>query len=97
MKRLSIVLLGLTAMAVLAQESRDAKKNHPSTPASSVTLDRMIAAGKSQRELAKYVFDTHGCGKCHTVGSKGKLGFTDEGKQRAQGFEGCISILTAMT
>ena len=60
-------------------------------------LDQMIAAGKSNQELAQYVFDTHGCKSCHTVGHDGKLGFTAKGKERAQGFEGCINMLTAMT
>ena len=60
-------------------------------------LERMIAAGKSQRELAQYLFDTHGCKGCHTQGADGKLGFTAKGKERANGFEGCISMLTAMT
>ena len=59
-------------------------------------LDRMIAAGKSQRELAQYVFNTHGCKTCHTMGKDEKLGFTEKGKERAKGFEGCISMLTAM-
>ena len=66
------------------------------TPAPAQQLDRMIAAGKSQRELAKYVFNTHGCKDCHTMGASGKLGFTEKGKERAKGFEGCISMLTAM-
>src|SRR5437868_2453790 len=60
-------------------------------------LDRVIAAGKSQRELAQYLFDTHGCKTCHTIGREGKLGLTREGEQRAQGFEGCISTLKAMS
>ena len=63
-------------------------------------LDRMVAEGKSQRELAQYVFNTHGCKSCHTMsqkgGQSGKLGFTEKGKERAKGFEGCISMLTAM-
>jgi cytochrome c551/c552 len=63
---------------------------------SDARLDKMVAAGKSQQELARYVFDTHGCQSCHTVGQNGKLGFTDRGKQIAKGFEGCISMLTAM-
>jgi hypothetical protein len=29
-------------------------------------------------------------------GRNGKLGFTEKGKERAKGFEGCISMLTAM-
>ena len=64
---------------------------------STATLDQMIAAGKSQRELAQHLFDSQGCRKCHTIGQEGKLGFTKEGRERAQGFEGCISTLKAMT
>ena len=56
----------------------------------------MASAGKSQQDQAKYVFDSHGCKSCHTMGQNGKLGFTDRGKERAKGFEGCISMLTAM-
>ena len=57
----------------------------------------MIAAHKSQQELAKYVFDTHGCKSCHSVGQNGKLGFTSRGQQVGQDFEGCISMLKTMT
>src|SRR5579859_2313244 len=64
---------------------------------STVELDRMIAAGKSPRELALYLFDTHGCKNCHTLGQEGKLGYTKKGEERAQGFEGCISTLKAMS
>jgi len=64
---------------------------------STATLDQMIAAGKSQRELAQHLFESQGCRKCHTIGQEGKLGFTKEGRERAQGFEGCISTLKAMT
>ena len=64
---------------------------------STTELDRMVAAGKSQRELAQYLFDTHGCKGCHTLGHDGKLGFTKKGEERAQGFQGCISTLKAMS
>lgn len=60
-------------------------------------LDQMIAAGKSNQELAQYLFDTHGCKNCHTVGHDGKLGFTKMGEEKAQGFQGCISTLKAMS
>ena len=60
------------------------------------TLDKMKAAGKSQREIAQYVFDTHGCKSCHVAGQDGKLGFTAKGRETGQGFEGCISMLLAM-
>ena len=64
---------------------------------SDTELDKMIATGKSQQELAQHLFDTHGCTNCHTVGHDGKLGFTKAGEEKAQGFEGCISTLKAMT
>ena len=59
-------------------------------------LEKMSAAGKSQREMAQYVFDHHGCIGCHTAGEGGKLGFTTKGKELTNGFEGCIRALTAM-
>ena len=107
MNRQSIVFLRTTALLILslcgaaapAQQSpgvQKATKNEPSA-VTSAALDRMIATGKSQRELAQYVFDTHGCKECHTKGSEGKLGFTIKGKEKAQGFEGCISTLKAMS
>jgi cytochrome c551/c552 len=65
-------------------------------PAPAQQLDKLIAEGKSRRELARYLFNTHGCKSCHTMGQNGKLGFTEKGKERAKGFEGCISMLTAM-
>jgi cytochrome c2 len=68
----------------------------PSAKTTSTTLDRMTADGKGSQELARYVFDSHGCKSCHTVGANGKLGFTERGKQIGKGFEGCISLLTAM-
>jgi len=95
MKRL--LLLSAAALTVLAQQSQDAKKPQSSAQASNAVLDRMIAAGKSPQELARYVFDTHGCKSCHTIGQEGKLGYTEKGRERAKGFEGCINMLTAMT
>jgi cytochrome c2 len=83
---LAVTLLGVVAPA---QQGPDAQK--------AAALDRMITAGKSPIELAQYLFDTHGCKDCHTVGKEGRLGFTARGKERAQGFEGCISTLKAMS
>lgn len=88
MNRLSVSVVA-TVIAALGQSVQ--------TSGTNATLDQMVAAGKSQRELARYVFDTHGCKGCHTMGHDGKLGFTALGKQKAKGFEGCISMLTAMT
>jgi len=85
MKQILIVLVcGMPGAAALAQSSDP-------------TLDKMVAAGKSPRELAQYLFDTHRCKDCHTTGQDGKLRFTQKGKERAQCFEGCISTLKAMS
>jgi hypothetical protein len=83
----------LIALAGIAFALASARPSPQNTAAS---LDRMKAAGKSQQELAQYVFDTHGCKNCHTVGQQGKLGFTERGRQIGKGFEGCISMLSAM-
>ena len=75
---------------LLAQQSAPTSQNDVAT------LDKMKAAGKSQREIAQYVFDTHGCKSCHAAGQNGKLGFTAKGREIAKGFEGCVSMLSAM-
>ncbi len=85
MTRVLLFLLIAASVTLMGQQSQNA------------TLDHMIAEGKSPRELAQYVFDTHGCKKCHTIGRDGKLGFTELGKQRAVSFEGCIHLLTAVS
>jgi cytochrome c2 len=97
--RLWVVLshAALFAGIVFSLSQSAAAQTRPAPQQTGATLDRMIAARKSQQELAQYVFDTHGCKSCHTIGQDGKLGFTAKGKERAQGFEGCIRMLTAMT
>ena len=64
--------------------------------ASSSTLSDAQLAHMSSGALTKYVFDNQGCATCHTVSTDGKLGFTERGKERAKGFEGCTALLTAM-
>jgi hypothetical protein len=86
-----------TALAQSSQTPPSSALSQPSAQQMEARLDQMIAVGKSNQELAQYVFDTHGCKNCHTLGHDGKLGFTAKGKERAQGFEGCINMLTAMT
>ena len=93
------LLFGILAIVTVAQENRRA----PTSAATQATVDseaalvRMVAEGKSPRELAQYVFDTHACKECHTMGHDGKLGYTKKGEERAKGFEGCISNLKAMS
>ena len=69
-------------------------QSQPSSRETAATLDHMIAAHKTQEELARYVFEKHGCKDCHTVGRNGKLGFTSRGQQVSGDFEGCIRLLT---
>src|SRR5438093_1000809 len=91
---MAVLILSLCEGAPAQQSPGPQKTAKNQAAASSTTeLDRMIAAGKSQRELAQHLFDTHGCKECHTIGKEGRLGFTAKGKERAQGFEGCISTL----
>ena len=77
-----------------AQQKEVVNKQSPKTTAAN--LDRMTAAGKSQREMAQYVFDNHGCNGCHNAQENGRLGFTARGMQLAGGFEGCIRTLASM-
>src|SRR5215467_14503809 len=88
------LLWACCAIAVLSVLLFAQRKQSPQ--ATNAALDKMAAAGKSQKDLAQYVFDNHGCNGCHTAGQDGKLGFTQKGKQLSAGFEGCIRSLTAM-
>jgi cytochrome c2 len=97
MKYLPLVFSSFAAIVLFAQQNQHAQKDSAGAPSSKIALDQMIKAGKSPLELAQFVFDTQGCKNCHTVGHDGKLGYTDLGKQRAQGYEGCVDMLTAMT
>ena len=90
MTRKLYLLMATGSLMLIAQQDQNVKK-------SDATLDRMVAAGSNPQELAKYIFDSHGCKNCHTIGQDGKLGYTERGKERAKGFEGCINMLTAMT
>ena len=91
MKRLSIAFAATALLfgLLFAQQTQSPK-------ITIAALDKMAAAKKSQKEMAQYVFDNHGCKSCHTAGENGKLGFTAKGKQLSTGFEGCIRSLTAM-
>jgi len=82
----AVLLVGvgfsLSQKTALAQISQSAPSSASSQSSAQQTADRMIAAGASPEQLAQYVFDTHGCKNCHTIGQDGKLGFTVKGKER---------------
>ena len=86
--------IALGAVSLLAPGTRAQQKQDPKTTI--FNLDKMTAGGKSQKEMAQYVFDHHSCNGCHTANEGGKLGFTAKGKELSNGFEGCIRTLTAM-
>jgi hypothetical protein len=65
----------------------------PNRPKSQLGAD---LSGKTPDELAVYIFEHHHCNTCHTMGTGGKLGFNDRGKEVGKNFEGCISLLTSM-
>jgi cytochrome c551/c552 len=74
----------------------NASPGPPQTASSKKELSEAEMSHMSPDELAKYVFDHHGCDTCHTMGSNGKLGYTERGKQVGKGFIGCVSLLTSM-
>jgi cytochrome c551/c552 len=90
--KLFIAISGLSLCAVLLAQ----QNSRPSQQNVAATIDRMNAGGKTQAEIAQYVFDTHGCKSCHVAGQDGKLGFTARGREIGKGFEGCVSMLSSM-
>ena len=74
----------------------NASPGPPQTAAPKKELSESEMSHMSSDELAKYVFERHGCDSCHTMGANGKLGYTERGKQVGKGFIGCVSLLTSM-
>lgn len=95
------LICAVICAAVLFPQSKPASQPAASSKATpsgarGAALTNAQMARMSSDELAKYVFENHGCKTCHTMGADGKLGFTERGKQVGKGFEGCISLLTSM-
>jgi cytochrome c551/c552 len=82
----------LIASPHLAQSPKTGAAAPPGNTLSDAQIARM-----SSDELAKYLFDNHGCRTCHTLTANGTLGFTERGKTLGKGFEGCSSLLTSMS
>lgn len=72
------------------------EQSHNQSHSSTNPKDDPDLSNKSPEELASYVFEHHHCNNCHTMGSDGKFGFNERGKEVGKGFEGCISLLTSM-
>lgn len=71
--------------------------SHPSSsaPRTLAEFERAIA-GKNEREIARFVFETYNCTACHILGARAMLGFTPYGEQRRKQSEGCVPLLAAM-
>ncbi len=61
-----------------------------------ISLLEYDAERKSPREIAKWIYDNHGCGECHTLTNTGLFGLTRLGQERAEGFEGCPGMLATV-
>jgi len=83
-----------TPVSPTAQPASLPNASASGTPSQNLT-DAQVAR-MSPDELAHYVFEQHGCNTCHMLGANGKLLFTERGLKLATGFEGCVSLLTAM-
>ena len=96
----AIISLALCSIALFAQSKPPSQAQSSNSAASSSASKAMLTDAQmskmSSDELAHYIFEHHGCNNCHTLGTNGKLGFTERGKQVGKGFEGCISLLTSM-
>lgn len=77
-----------------SQNTSASKAN--STGSSAKTLSDAEMSQMSADDLAKYVFQQHGCKNCHTLGTTGRLGLTERGTEVGKNYEGCVSMLTSM-
>jgi hypothetical protein len=93
-RRLTAVFACLLVGCVLA--ARLAAEAYTQTATSTKSLSRSEMSRMAPNDLAKYVFENHGCKNCHTLRNNGKFGFTERDRTVGKGFEGCISMLTSM-
>jgi hypothetical protein len=87
---------GLLVCSSLVALRTNASPGPAPTASSKKELSESEMSHMSPNELAKYVFEHHGCDSCHTMGGNGKFGYTERGKQVGKGFIGCVSLLTSM-
>ena len=96
----ALVCVNLCCALLVCSSPLSLRTNASPGPAQTVSPKKELSEAEmshmSSNELATYVFEHHGCGSCHTMGSNGKLGYTERGKQVGKGFIGCVSLLTSM-
>jgi cytochrome c551/c552 len=95
-----LTCLGLGCALAVCWSAISLQISASSVPARTASSKKELSAAEmshmSSDELAKYIFEHHGCGSCHTMGANGKLGYTERGKQVSKGFLGCVNLLTSM-
>jgi len=99
-RKVVLVCLGLGCALLVCSLPLSLRTNASPGPAQSASSKKELSEAEmshmSSDELAKYVFEHHGCGSCHTMGSNGKLGYTERGKQDSKGVLGCVNLLSSM-
>jgi cytochrome c551/c552 len=88
MKRIAVGVLFLICLLGCAKR--------PERPPATLAELQTVTAAKGPLQIATYIFGNYGCKNCHTLGTEGKFGFTNEGEQLKSKSEGCISMLTAV-
>jgi cytochrome c551/c552 len=95
-----LACLSLSCTLVVCSFPLSLPTNASPGPAGTASSKKLLSEAEmshmSSSELAKYIFEHHGCGSCHTMGANGKLGYTERGKQVSKGFLGCVNLLTSM-
>ena len=90
----------LVAFAVVAGVlylQRGVEHPSPAIEASrSASLLEYDAEGKSAWDIAKWIYDNHGCVECHTLTQTGLFGLTPQGETMAVDFQGCPGMLTTV-
>lgn len=95
-----VVWFAFSAASLFSQSTPSSHTTPPRKATSSAlptkTLTDAQMSQMSTDDLAKYVFQEHGCKNCHTLGKAGRLGLTERGIEIGKSYEGCVSLLTSM-
>jgi cytochrome c551/c552 len=99
-RKVVLACLGLSCALAACWSALSLRSSASPGPAQTAPFKKELSEAEMSHmrsgELAKYIFDHHGCGSCHTMGANGKLGYTERGKQVGKGFLGCVNLLTSM-
>ena len=90
-------LVAFTVVAGVLYWPRGAEQRSLSIQAGQLaSLLEYDAEGKSGGEIAKWIYDNHGCVECHTLTQSGLFGLTPQGEAMAVDFQGCPGLLTSV-